>query len=158
MEEITKLMSGMKDPGAVVLNCVLQRGGVSSMEDVCGYLSMAAAAGLRNTSFITMFDCNEFTRQNRVSPAQFPVMSGEDEAKEALQRIGRKYGMRFALWNHLHDYDHCSCVTGSCATAQGETGFYFRCPGTAQSAAYCRQLVYTADDRLRDGFGGQLLK
>lgn len=33
----------------------------------------------------------------------------------------------------------------------GKTRFYFRSPGTDTAPDYCRQLVYTADNKLRDG-------
>ena len=35
----------------------------------------------------------------------------------------------------------------------GKTRFYFRSLGTDTALDYCRQLVYTADNKLRDGFG-----
>ena len=37
--------------------------------------------------------------------------------------------------------------------AEGCTRYYFRCPGPESGPDYCLQLVYTAENRLQDGFG-----
>ena len=136
-EEIRQLLFKMSDPAKIVLNCVMQKGLVDREEAVIDYLEKAASAGVRNTSFIGMFMANDYCREKYVSPA---LLKLEDPG--------------FHIWNHYHDYDYCSCSSGSYDAAAGPVRFYYRCPGR-RTAPYTRQLVYTADNRLLAGFGGE---
>ncbi len=136
IEEIRLLVSKMSDPAKIVFNCVMQKGLVDSEEAVREYLETAAYAGVRNTSFIGMFEANGYCRENYISPAFL-------ELKDP----------RFHIWNHYHDHDYCSCSSGSFDAKAGPVRFYYRCPGRSRPS-YTRQLVYTADNRLLAGFGG----
>ncbi len=136
-EEIKRLLLRMSDPAKIVLNCVMQKGLVDSEEAVIDYLETAASAGVRNTSFIGMFRANDYCRGHYVSPSLLELMDS-----------------RFHIWNHYHDHDFCSCSSGSFDAAAGPVRFYYRCPGI-NGASYIRQLVYTADNRLLAGFGGE---
>lgn len=138
IQEIKELVSMLDDPAKVVLNCVMQKNGVSSASEMADYLEMAAWAGVRNTSFVGFFLANQFCKDNYISPAS----------------IDLSHDNRFRVWNRFHDYDYCSCSSGDYMAAQGIVRFYYRCPGKSR-ASYCRQLVYSADNKLLDGFGGR---
>ncbi len=134
---IKEIISQLNDPAQIVLNCVMQKGGVCSAEDMSEYLEMAAWAGVRNTSFVGMFMANSFCRENYVS----------------LTDIDLSADLRFRIWNKFNDYGFCRCCNGDYRSINGHVRFYYRYPGK-RKATYCRQLVYTADNRLLDGFGG----
>jgi len=138
IEEIASVASQIEDQGKIVFNCVLQRGGVDSVEKIRQYLEMAAKAHVHNSSFIGMFYANDYCRANYVDPREldFENQSG------------------FNVWNHFHDYEYCSCSTGSYRAEAGTVGYYYRCPGN-KKAEYARQLVYTSDNRLLTGFSGE---
>lgn len=138
IQEIKELVSMLDDPAKVVLNCVMQKNGVSSASEMAEYLEMAAWAGVRNTSFVGFFLANQFCKDNYISPAS----------------IDLSHDNRFRVWNRFHDYDYCSCSSGDYIAKQGIVRFYYRCPGKSR-ASYCRQLVYSADNKLLDGFGGR---
>ncbi|MGN1022754.1 MAG: radical SAM protein [Lachnospiraceae bacterium] len=137
--DLKQLLAKAEDPGVFVLNCVLQKGGVETAEDLCAYLEMAAGIGIQNVSFIGMFLANSYCREHYVSPAKL--------AEDVFARQG------FRLWNHQKDHRFCSCLTGDYHARSRWIRFYFRCPGT-EKADYVRQLLYTADNRLLQGFGG----
>ena len=130
-------LSELDDPAGIVLNCVLQKGGVDSVEAVRSYLEMAAWAGVKNVSFIGMFRANDYCRERYVSP----------EVLDFADAPG------FAVWNRFRDHDCCSCSGGDYRSENGYIRYYFRCPGAGR-AEYVRQLVYDSDDRLLAGFGG----
>ncbi len=134
---IKNVISELSDPAQIVLNCVMQKGGVCSAADMAEYLEMAAWAGVRNTSFVGMFLANSFCRETYVALADI------DLSKDA----------RFRIWNKFNDYEYCRCCNGDYKATNGYVRFYYRYPGN-KKAEYCRQLVYTADNRLLDGFGG----
>jgi len=138
-EDLKDLLAHAEDPGVFVLNCVLQKCGVETPDDIRAYLEMAAEIGIQNVSFIGMFLANDYCKEHYVSPAAL--------AKEVFARSD------FRLWNHQKDHGFCSCLTGDYHAANRWIRFYFRCPGFAK-APYVRQLLYTADNRLLQGFGG----
>lgn len=140
--DLEQLLARAEDPGVFVLNCVLQKGGVETPEDVRAYLEMAAGIGIQNVSFIGMFQANSYCQTHAVSVAKVAdaVFAEPD----------------FRLWNHHKDHQYCSCLTGDYHAEKRWIRFYFRCPG-AEKAAYVRQLLYTADNRLLQGFGDSSL-
>ena len=138
IQEIKELIGVLSDPAKIVLNCVMQKNGVSNASEMAEYLEMAAEAGVRNTSFVGFFIANQFCKDNYVSPADIDLSQDK----------------RFRIWNKFNDYDYCRCCSGDYSTKSGNVRFYYRCPGE-KSADYCRQLVYTADNKLLDGFGGK---
>lgn len=137
ISDIKTFISQLDDPAKVVLNCVMQKNGVSNAQEMSEYLEMAAWAGVKNTSFVGFFMANQFCKDNYISPASIDLSQDK----------------RFRVWNKFNDYDYCSCSSGDYSAKNGNVRFYYRCPGKI-GANYCRQLVYTADNKLLDGFGG----
>jgi len=138
INDIKTLILRLDDPAKIVLNCVMQKNMVSNVQEMAEYLEMAAWAGVKNTSFVGFFMANQFCEDNYVSPAS----------------IDLSHDKRFRIWNKFNDYDFCSCSSGDYSAENGSVRFYYRCP-CKRGADYCRQLVYTADNRLLDGFGGR---
>lgn len=149
-DSIRQIVSNLSDPGSIVLNCVLQKGGVQNIGDVCAYLDKAIDAGIRNTSFITMMPANSYCIDNYISPDEFAVIT-EDQVKS----FNDTHDSKITIWNRMRDHDYCRCFSGSYESASGRTRFYFRCPGDDRKKDYCRQFVYTADNSLQDGFGNK---
>ncbi len=131
------VFASLPDPGAAVLNCVLQKNGVRDLKTAGEYLEAAAEIGAANVSFIGMFLANEYCRENYVSPGSLDFSSDP----------------RFTVWNRFHDHGFCSCLSGDYHAKAGYIRFYCRCPGNEPPPPYCRQLVYGPDDVLRQGFG-----
>lgn len=140
VEEIAAFVRSVPDPSGVAFNCVLQKGGVASAEDVAGYLEMAAAIGVRNTSFVGMFAANLYCREAYISPGSLEL----------------EHDLRFRIWSRFHDHGYCQCCNGDYLSPNGPTRFYYRWPGAACNN-YVRQLVYTADNHLLAGFGGNTI-
>lgn len=136
--EIRDLVASLKDPGKIVFNCVLQKGGVETLADAAAYLEMAAEAGVQNTGFVGLFLANDYCRTHYVSPGELAFEKDD----------------RFCLWGQLRDHGYCRCGSGDYRAETGFVRFYFRCPGS-EKAPYARQLVYNHDNRLLDGFGGE---
>ena len=134
---LQEVFADIHDPGAIVLNCVLQKRGVHDLDSAMRYLEMAAEIGAANVSFIGMFPVNDYCRDHYVFPGSFDFQADQ----------------RFQIWNQFHDYDYCRCTTGDYRANRRYIRFYCRCPGEKLAPTYCRQLVYGADDKLRQGFG-----
>ncbi len=137
-EELRQAAAWMEDPGALVLNCLLMKGGIETLDQAAEYLERAAAAGVRMVSFIGMSRCSPYCEEHYVDP--FRLGFGEDR--------------RFRIWSRYADHDFCGCMSGSCRTGAGSIRLSVRGMGS-RSAPYARQLVYTEDNRLLAGFGGE---
>ena len=138
LDSIRQMISCLHDPGQAVFNCLLSRNGIHSAETIAAYLEMAAEAGVLNSSFIAMMPANEYCIQERVETCTL------DFSRDP----------RFHIWNRFHDYDYCSCCSGDYHARAGYVRFYCRSAGT-RTAPYARQIIYTNDNRLRKGFGGE---
>lgn len=136
-EQVRELLLHIKDPERVVFNCTMHKDGISSPDYMAEYLEMAADIGVRNTSFISLIPANGYCMDQYVDPGMFHL---ENDS-------------RFRVWNHFHDYEYCSCSAGDYRAEKGWVRYYYRSPGK-EKAPYSRQLVYTENNRLLDGFGG----
>lgn len=140
VSELKSITSNMREPGRVVFNCVLHRDGVNSTESMADYLEMAAEIGVTNTAFIGLIKANSFCLKQYIDPKE---LQPEKDA-------------RFRVWNHYHDHSYCNCSSGDYEADAGWVRFYYRSPGN-KATPYARQLVYTADNKLLAGFGGDVI-
>ena len=121
----------------------MQKGGVENPDSLAEYLEMALSLGVRNTSFISMFQANDYCRANTVRTVDLLA---------DLWKWNASHEAQFRSWNRFRDHGYCSCLTGDYRSKERSTQFYFRIPGE-ENAGYCRQIVYRPGDTLRDGFG-----
>lgn len=140
-DELKDTLFRMDDPGAVVLNCVLMKGGIETAEQVEWYLRKALTAGVRNVSFIGMSICNRYCEEHYVDPYDLKLENRD----------------RFHIWSNYNDHGFCSCMSGNYESNSGSIRFYIRGMGNGSIPGYTRQLVYTADNRLLKGFGGEAI-
>ena len=140
ISELKSIVRNMKEPGRIVFNCVLHKDGVHSTESMAEYLEMAAEIGVSNTSFIGLINANGYCREQYIDPRELHL---ENDT-------------RFQIWNQFHDHSYCSCSSGDYEAEAGLVRFYYRLPGN-EAAPYARQLVYTADNKLLAGFGGEVI-
>lgn len=110
---------------------------IHDLRTTSDYLEMAADICASNVSFIGMFEANSFCKEQYISPAT----------------LGFEKDSRYSIWNRFHDHQFCQCLTGDYRARNCYIRFYYRCPGTVIMPLYCRQLVYGADNVLRQGFG-----
>lgn len=136
-EKLKQCLQEMEDPGAMVLNCVLQKGGVENKDDLSEYLTEAAKAGIQNVSFVSLAPVNAYCTEHFVSPKDLNLNADT----------------RFRKWNAWHDHKYCQCENWDFSTEYGWIRFYFRVPGE-QGCQYCRQFVYMSDNTVLAGFGG----
>ena len=147
--ELSEAIQRLNDPGKIVLNCVMQSGGVKTESDVADYLDFAISIGVKNTSFIGMFKANQYCIDHYVNPWNLSFFS-----EHGLEKWNEDHPDRqIEIWNRHADHDWCKCLTGSYENSKGKTRFYFRGPGNAPKPHYCRQFVYTSDNQVKDGFG-----
>lgn len=140
LADVGDVIQKLLDPAKIVFNCVMQKRGVNDKEAMKLYLDAAIMVGVRNTSFVGFLLANDYCKENYISPASIDLANDSS----------------FNIWNRFKDYNFCSCSSGNYTNEKGSVRYYYRCPGQ-DKADYMRQLVYTANDKLLLGFGGQVL-
>ena len=123
-----------------VMNCLLLRDYIGTTEEVHRYLDFAIETGAGKVAFITPTPVNAFAAAQAVDYAD--VLSRDDPA--------------LLFSRGFHDYEWCRCQDGVYASRAGIIEFYGR-RTDSRACGYCRGLVYGADNRLRMGFGGQVI-
>jgi len=125
--------------GKISLNCCLVPGFVDSPEMVEQYLDWAAEIrGLKSAGFISLMNKNEFCEDSRV---------GEQQILEWIDNDPN---------NFAHDYnfdtDICECRSWQRipSTYLPITSFWWKVKRL--NIPYCRQMVFTADNRLTVNF------
>lgn len=97
-----------------------------------------------------MLQANQYCEDHYLSAFMFPFVTD-------LGYVGWNNthpDSQFDVWNRHSDHDYCHCLSGGYRNAEGRTRFYFRCPVIGENTpALCRQMVFTAENRLQDGFG-----
>lgn len=134
---LRELTGQLSDPGKVVLNCILMKDEIDSVQRMADYLDLSVSIGVQNNCFIGLSVCNSFCDAHYIDPASMDMTADS----------------RFHIWNQYKDHNYCSCSAGHYEATSGTTRFYFRRIGH-ERAPYARQLVYTADNKLLAGFGG----
>lgn len=145
-EQIKLLTDKLDDKCKIVLNCVLQKGAIDSINEISKYLDFCIECGIHNTSFITLMNANEYCNNNYVSL---------DDISELYFSNAINIGNgEFFIWNRYRDYDYCKCMSGSYINKNGKTRFYFRSSNNMCKPNYCRQLVFD-NNILYAGFSGK---
>jgi molybdenum cofactor biosynthesis enzyme MoaA len=128
-----------KYPGRISLNCCLIPGFIDSPKLVERYLDWAATIkNLKSAGFISLMDKNEFCRKSVVA---------EEEIKEWIDSDPNNF-------DHLYNFDTdiCQCRTWKRVAKNYVplTSFWWKV--TRQEVPYCRQLIFTADNRITVNF------
>lgn len=153
--ELKEVIAMIDSPGEIVLNCVMQRGGINDLDGVADYLDFAIDMGVDNNCFAEYIsDGGDGGSENGIMNVSEMNKLGSCFGQETIAEWNASHGSsEFRIWNQHHDYDFCRCINGDYRNKHGITRFYYRAPSGLKKPAYCRQLVYTADNKLLAGFG-----
>ncbi|MCR5147939.1 MAG: radical SAM protein [Eubacterium sp.] len=136
-EELKEIVGKVKDKRLFVFNCLLLRDGIGSSGEIKNFLEFAGRVGVPKVGFITPMVINPYTEKNQVSYRE--LFDRKDPA--------------FLFTNGYQDFGFCHCIDGVYATEDGRLiKIYGRETGCA-TAEYARGLVYTADNKLKTGYG-----
>jgi pyruvate-formate lyase-activating enzyme len=126
-------------PGKISLNCCLVKGFIDSPSKVEQYLDWAATIkNLKSAGFISLMDKNAFCRTNTIA---------EKEILDWIDNEQFNFGHEY-----LCDTDICECRVFRRVSKNYRpiTAFWWKVKRL--DIPYCRQLVFTADNRLTVNF------
>ena len=136
-EELAEIVGSVKDKRLFVFNCLLFKDGIGTKEEMKRFLEFSDRVGIPKVAFITPMSVNGYTEENRVS----------------YTRLFDREDPEFLFTNGFRDMESCHCQDGVYVTGNGRlVEFYGRETGYG-SPDYVRGFVYTADNRLKTGYG-----
>ena len=117
-------------------NCNMIRGYIDNPEDARKYLEFSGEIGVFKTAFVSLMELNEFCKSSYVDFTELDLIKSSFVTRE------------------LYDEDYCECKNMIYISDSGKpVDYYYRRSIKNKTADYCKQLVYTADNKLLSGFG-----
>lgn len=139
---LREIIGSVPYPDLFVFNCMLLKGYIDSPGEAHRFLDFAIASGVPKVGFVT---CS-------------PVKAYAEQHSIPFEDVIQKQDPALLFTRCFDDYEFCHCSDGVYASEGGEiVEFYGRSTKMGQYS-YSRGLVYDADDHLRDGFGGNVIR
>ena len=124
-----------------VLNCILLKDYINSPEEAHKFMDFAINIGAPKVGFMTCSQVNGYAKEQSIP---YEAVIKEDDPALLFTR-------------GFFDYDYCHCSDGVYSSEDGRIVEFYGKSTKMEDYAYCRGLVYDADDHLKDGFGGNII-
>ena len=124
-----------------VLNCILLKDYINSPEEAHKFMDFAIDIGAPKVGFMTCSPVNGYAKEQSIP---YEAVIKEDDPALLFTR-------------GFFDYDYCHCSDGVYSSEDGRIVEFYGKSTKMEDYAYCRGLVYDADDNLKDGFGGNII-
>ena len=124
-----------------VLNCILLKDYINSPEEAHKFMDFAIDIGAPKVGFMTCSQVNGYAKEQSIP---YEAVIKEDDPALLFTR-------------GFFDYDYCHCSDGVYSSEDGRIVEFYGKSTKMEDYAYCRGLVYDADDHLKDGFGGNII-
>ena len=138
---LSEISEAVKEYGNIIkLNCNLIKGHIDSVEKISNYLDVASTIGISEVGFIGLMPFNEYCIEHYVDYSSF------------------EFSDNFLRVRSLIDSNVCQCDNflysspKTCKTLQ----IYFR-QVCKLECTYCRQFIYSYDNKFIGGFGEQVI-
>ena len=124
-----------------VLNCILLKDYINSPEEAHKFMDFAIDIGAPRVGLMTCSQVNGYAKEQSIP---YEAVIKEDDPALLFTR-------------GFFDYDYCHCSDGVYSSEDGRIVEFYGKSTKMEDYAYCRGLVYDADDHLKDGFGGNII-
>ncbi len=140
-DELREIVSTVSYPDIFVFNCMLLRDGINSAAEAHRFLDFAISTGVPKVGFMDCYPVNGYAKKQAIP---YETVLREDDPSLLFTR-------------GFYDYSYCRCRDGVYVSADGRIEEFYGRSTNTDGCRYSRGLVYGADDRLRDGFGGNII-
>ena len=139
--ELKDIVDSVSYKDIFVLNCVLLKDYINSPEEAHKFMDFAIEIGIPKVGFTTCSPINGYAKEQSIP---YEAVIKEDDPVLLFTR-------------GFFDYDYCHCSDGVYSSEDGRIVEFYGKSTKMEDYAYCRGLVYDADDHLKDGFGGNII-
>ena len=122
-------------------NCILLKDHINSSDEAHKFMDFAIDIGAPKVGFMTCSPVNGYAKEQSIP---YEAVIKEDDPALLFTR-------------GFFDYDYCHCSDGVYSSEDGRIVEFYGKSTKMEDYAYCRGLVYDADDHLKDGFGGNII-
>ena len=140
-EKLREVINSISYRDIFVFNCMLLKGCIDSPEEAHKFLDFAISVGAPKVGFMACTPINDYASAHRV-PYEDVIRDGDES---------------LLFTRGFYDYEFCHCRDGVYVSPGGEIIEFYGRSTTPGGCDYCRGIVYGADDRLRDGFNGDVI-
>ena len=140
-ELLKKIIGSVSYKDIFVLNCILLKDYINSPEEAHKFMDFAIDIGAPKVGFMTCSPVNGYAKEQSIP---YEAVIKEDDPVLLFTR-------------GFFDYDYCHCSDGVYSSEDGRIVEFYGKSTKMEDYAYCRGLVYDADDHLKDGFGGNII-
>ena len=140
-ESLKNIIGSVSYKDIFVLNCILLKDYINSPEEAHKFMDFAIDIGAPKVGFMTCSQVNGYAKEQSIP---YEAVIKEDDPALLFTR-------------GFFDYDYCHCSDGVYSSEDGRIVEFYGKSTKMEDYAYCRGLVYDADDHLKDGFGGNII-
>lgn len=138
-DDIRSVVVDSNNPSLIRVNCLLMKNYIHTIKDVERYLEMAAVLGVNHCGFISLMPCNDESLNEYID----------------FNDVFKDVPDRFQIVSSTNDLDICECTNGVYVANNGRVMPFYARSTKKMDCPYARQYVYTSDNNLLAGFGGQ---
>ena len=140
-EKLKNAIASVPYKDVFVLNCMILKDWIGTPEEAHKMLDFAIRVGAPKVAFISGMIVNKFVEEETL----------------AFEEILREEDLALLFTRGFTDYEYCHCRDGVYASQDGRIVQFYGRYTTGIPCPVCRGLVYTADDKLLDDYGGNVI-
>ncbi len=140
-EELKEIVNSVSYKDLWVFNTMLLKNAINSAEEAHKFLDYAIEVGVPKVGFMVCSPVNAYAAAQSIP---YESVIREDDPDLLFTR-------------GYYDYEFCHCSDGVYVSQEGKIIQFYGRSTKMVDYGYSRGLVYDADNRLRDGFGGEII-
>ena len=140
-EKLKEIVAGVSFKDLFVFNTMLLKDAINSPEEAHRFLDYAIEVGVPKVGFMECATVNEYAMAQTI-PYESVILESDPTILFTKQ---------------LFDYEFCHCSDGIYVSENGGLIRFYGRSTKMVDYGYSRGLVYGADNRLRDGFNGEII-
>ncbi|MBR7000454.1 MAG: radical SAM protein [Lachnospiraceae bacterium] len=140
-EELKEIVNSVSYKDLWVFNTMLLKNAINSAEEAHKFLDYAIEVGVPKVGFMVCSPVNAYAAAQSIP---YEAVIREDDPDLLFTR-------------GYYDYEFCHCSDGVYVSQKGKIIQFYGRSTKMVDYGYSRGLVYDADNRLRDGFGGEII-
>ena len=140
-KELKEIVDSVSYKDIFVYNCILLKDYINSPEEAHRFMDFSIETGVPKVGFVTCSPINQYAKEQMIP---YEAVIREDDPALLFTR-------------GFYDYDYCHCSDGVYSSEDGRIVEFYGRSTKMEKYSYCRGIVYDADDRLKDGFGGEVI-
>lgn len=140
-DDILYLQERLDDKRIININTMVMRDYINSLSEIKKMLDFVGDVGVYKDGFVSLMKCNDYARRQFIN----------------FNDIFNDLDDSFFMGHHFYAKDYCECCDGLYLTQNNKLVEFYARMVKEYNCSYTAQLVYTSDNRVKDGFNGKVL-